>query len=300
MALSMRPFLLNTLESSKELERNMQSTSHEFDDRLQSKGDHVIDLFEIRSMLSDLRPYCHIQIGALQGENRHKFHMLKEYVELLYEHPDKYKQLYGEIKDVFSDIHHCTPGTVGAYFYGCAIASKGHHPYNCCPLCVNGAPLPSSGKESSSEEYCDYNIVWVDVVNGKCQMNVLCRHPDKDQAIVYINKKQLARDFWPPSYEWKHLQTLGIRRVKVFAYDDKRQEYQEIVGDFEDIDVICHGDDTVPDRHIRRVRARGNNKSKNEKNSNGFFGAGMGILTFIIIAAIIIFLIWWFMRQPRV
>lgn len=130
----------DTENNDYECEITFEKISDEDDIYLIQTEDKTYQLHR-KKLLKSLRllhEHCHVPIVQLQPNISDRFNSTIESIKLLYGSKELKKLVLNDIKDIYGNVKHPIPGTVGAFFVGCIHDSKFMVPLECNPTCGAG------------------------------------------------------------------------------------------------------------------------------------------------------------------
>jgi hypothetical protein len=193
-----------------------------------------ISLSDIRNRLNRLYSKSSVSVRALVGQDKDDFQTLVGYTKTLYDTPS-YKLYYDEVKSVFGKLTNIIPGTVGAYFAGCATLHSTKNLKGCSAICAGSMPVSPEDGDSTT---CTYPVYFAnrDSKTGNYKFVLLHDGPNKDMVIVYIDGNHpftgLSND------EKNQLKKAGAKKAEVLRWSDQDTQSDEVYQGFIDIASI--------------------------------------------------------------
>lgn len=208
-------------------EKGAYSSSTDSHNLISSQGGNKIsvDFNRIRVMLESLVPYCDTQVTDLSGEAKSNLDYILKISKAISKTP-LYSKLYDNIKKIFKS--HCStpiPGSVGAFFIGCAVSSCGFKgPNECDPRCAGSLTPPSGSKNCKKcQQVC---VLYDEHGHIRPLNNVNAKDSDGTGYIVVLGK-----DF--DGFSKRDISTFERRGLKKASYlrwyDGKYHHQSEMV-----------------------------------------------------------------------
>jgi len=99
-------------------------------------GTFNLDRMVFKDMLNELKTFSQVQIKLLKKDQMESFNTIGEALRLLYGSGKLYEMVHNDIQEIYSDIKHVIPGTLGAFFIGCSSSDNFTGPMGCNPKCA--------------------------------------------------------------------------------------------------------------------------------------------------------------------
>ena len=212
----------------------------------------------LKQNLKELRTQAHIPVHKLTPTYAEAFNSVQESIRILNNNPAMYEMALVDVREVFGDVAHVVrPGTVGAFFIGCATKDKFDGPLGCNPKCA------------SSLTPNDPNFIG-------CH-NMVLLYSDDDFVGLNHNKSTTAYIFVDHKFKGftrnniTQLKDIGVEKV-ILVHGGANAEYKKV-----DKPV---GVDQLPIRDCN-----------NNDNDDSSSGSGAGVLFVILLIIVIIALL---------
>lgn len=182
-----------------------------------------IDLTQVRAALAALKEIKHKMIKTLDPEESVRFKNMVDIIYLMY-NSKAYHQIHDIVVEMFSDVQHVTPGTVGAYFAGCLVPTDFRGNPSCSAACASSVP-PEHGTEGWHP--CDKLALLYD---GEGSFTTLNDPDDKKEAYVYVSASRNFNGFTADDIQ--KLTGYGVEKARIVRYSEDGRSYNEISNDF--------------------------------------------------------------------
>lgn len=153
------------------------------------------------------------------------------YAKLVYGTAD-YDTFYSQMRSVFGRSPSFSPGTIGAYFAGCAVSNNlDLETQKCSVLCVNALP-PPNGHNS-----CSHSVYLVTEVDSTSHdIKKLSTTSDDANAIVYI--KSVTKNARLTVEDVAKLKEYGVNNVSIYISSTDYTTYAPVTNGFVGIDTV--------------------------------------------------------------
>lgn len=244
---------------------------------------HSVNLTQLKKILKGLREKANVKTEDLTGEDANNFRYVVDLANVLYQ-SGGYLCVYKAINEIFAGVHKPLPGTVGAYFVGCHTQNMTFGGKNGCSAVCAGAFKPPAGHGDFKP--CEHLVILIDTKTGEFKQ--LNDPEDKSKAFIHVVG---SKNFSLSPAQNNKLRSLGVKKVKIYAYDMDSSQYTALTNGFID---ICQGNKDNGNGKNRRNGGRGGNGGGNgggNADEEGNAGA-YWFLFFVILIIIIIFIVW--------
>ena len=239
------------------------------------KNQTQVDLTRFDEICKKFREHKDMKIKNLSGNDKDDFNLAVSYVNLLYG-TDFYSKLFEKVRKNFDSVVTTTPGTVGAYFAGCLVASRnkaedGEVPASCGLPCVDGMPLP----QEEGWELCDKAVIMAERSGEGYQFSLV--KPGQKQgdgeAYLFVEAKS-EQDFTGFTQEEKdEILAYGCRKVHVVGYTSD-MTYSDIYTESQTVEKL------------KSRRSRSGKRHHNHKKNNNWWWLLLAILFIFLVLVV--------------
>jgi len=226
-----------------------------------------VNLTSLKKILKDLRDKSDIKTEDLTGTDEDNFRYVVDLANVLYQ-SGGYLCVYKAINEIFASVHKPAPNTVGAYFVGCHTQNLSFKGNNGCSAVCAGSFKPPAGH--SEFKVCEHLVVLID--NNTGELKELNDPEDKSKAFIHVTG---CKNFKLSTEQADKLKGLGVKKVKIYAYDLDHSHYTALTNGF--IELGSGSSDNSP-----------SDDSDDSETSNNL----VTFIFFILIILIIVFIAW--------
>jgi hypothetical protein len=177
-------------------------------------GNFQIDRGALKQNLRELKSQAHVLVHKLSPTYNESLKSVQESIRILHSNSAMYEVVLADIREIFGDVAHIVrPGTVGAFFVGCATKDKFEGPLGCNPKCA------------AALEPADHNF-------APCSHTVLLY---EDGTFVALNNNKSTLAYISVDHKFKgftkanidQLRKVGIERV-ILIYGGANAEFKKV------------------------------------------------------------------------
>jgi hypothetical protein len=235
---------------------------------------------DIMQKLAALLVYKDTLLNQLPPAAKETYNSVMNFVRMIYG-TEEYKQFYTTTQTVFN-YEPVKPGTLGAYFKGCAIDTNLDIPH-CGILCANALPSPDT-----LNSVCSYPIIIATFNKDKYTWVILNNTQTKQQALVFIS--QPFQQF--SSQEKTQLLDLGLTSVSVYNVSIDGTRYTPAVNGFVNIsDLEDRPSASIQEPTSTNTLSQYLNKNTSVSPNNSMMSTGVGVAIGIIIVVIVLLIV---------
>lgn len=189
--------------------------------------DFSISLNKVRQTLQELKKNKHLLIKKLSGPVKDNFDNMIEILNLMREN-SAYSYIHDIIVEVFDDKTEVTPGTIGAHFAGCRVATSGFNGNNNCVAICAG-----SVRKDANEAGCEHQSMLYD---GDQTFTTLNDSPSRKNVYIFIPAEKGFKGFTKEALD--KLKTFGVEKAAIILHSRDGTQYVEKMKDFVPIESL--------------------------------------------------------------
>lgn len=186
---------------------------------------------DMKSKLDQLYMYKDETVDQLPVSVQSLYNSVVSYAKLVHGTED-YDSFYNHVQSVFGRSSSFSPGTIGAYFAGCIVATNlDASTQKCSVLCVGALPPPKS------KEMCSHSVYLVTEVNStEHEIKKISSGSGNANAIVYI--KSISKKGELSENDISTLKSGGVQNISIYLSSVDYTTYAPVTNGFVSIDTV--------------------------------------------------------------